>query len=170
MRLLARALVIICCLTGILGLCVWYGTIPTNPEMGPYPSTERYLSNQDAYRGELVTAGGFVETTDPVVIRATFNDGTVLVTLQNVETPVETGDKLRVFGRYQGGTTVRAKNVIHASQGGLVYTKSISFLAGMWILFRIVRHWRVDRDTVSIAPDSAPGRLLAGVRAQWGDD
>jgi hypothetical protein len=49
-----------------------------------------------------------------------------------------------LFGTLTDSETIRASNSFAVPPSGAVYTYSISFLAGLWVLVRLVRQWRFD--------------------------
>lgn len=126
-------------------LCVWSGTLGPAPAVGAYPGGEELAADYDAYVGERVVVAGEVVETDPTVVRAELAGRPDLhVTVTGLDAPPERGDLLRVFGVAKPGNTVEALDAFAVPMTGRWYTWSVSFLSGLWVLGRIVNHWRLD--------------------------
>lgn len=72
--------------------------------------------------------------------------------LVGVEASHARGDDLWAFVTVQPDRTLRVKRVVHLTPAGQWYARGISLLAGLWILARVVRDWRVDRDAAGLVP------------------
>jgi hypothetical protein len=66
------------------------------------------------------------------------------VTVTGVAHPVAEGDTLRLFGTLIDPETVRVTRSFAVPPSGATYTYSVSFLAGLWVLGRLLSHWRLD--------------------------
>jgi hypothetical protein len=67
-------------------------------------------------------------------------------------TTLTPGDTLQVFGVLTDPRAVRATNVVVVPQTGLWDAWVSSFLAGLWVLARLLRHWRLDPETGALHP------------------
>lgn len=164
----------------LVALCIAYGAVGTQPDQGDYPSSDDIAADYDAYVGQRVTVEGTVVSTDPLVIdtyRPEDSDHRLRVT--DTAVAPERGATLKVHGVLEEDRTVRAVRAYAVPRGGYVYMYGVSALAGLWVLVRTVRDWRVDRRTVALAPrDRLPGagqesggdRTSAGPAPDGGDD
>jgi len=152
-----RAITILGLLAVLFGLAVWYGSLGPAPELGAYPNHEHLGQDYGQYLGAEVTVTGRVIATDPVTISADDGDGDTfqLTVTELALTPAE-GEKLRVYGVAEPDHTIRAKNAFTVPQSGSWYAWSVSFLAGLWVLARIGRHWRLDLATGTLEPRETP--------------
>ncbi|PSQ17455.1 hypothetical protein BRD00_07010 [Halobacteriales archaeon QS_8_69_26] len=133
----------------LFALMVWYGSLGP----GAYASQEYFGPDPDAYLGERVVVGGGVVDTDPVRIRVTWGtDGSAEYLVTGLDVPVERGELLRVAGRLTGPRTIHAESAFTVTDVGSRYAFGISFLAGLWVLARIIRHWRFDPETAALIP------------------
>jgi hypothetical protein len=131
----------------LAGLCLWYGALAPAPAAHVYPETEDVLTGADRYVGDRVAVSGTVVETSPLTIELEpddpANDPRRLTVIGADATPT-TGDRLSVYGVLQDEGSIRALGTVTYSTRGHVYTYSISFLAGLWVLARIVRQWAFD--------------------------
>jgi hypothetical protein len=167
-RILAVALV----LTGLALLCPVYAQQPVNPELGVYPEPDDFIASPEPFVGDAVTTDGFVQQVSPLVIEVETPHGASDVTITSSELRPEVGDKVRVFGTLTDPRTIRSHHAFVVPQGGLWYTWGVSFLAGLWVLGRLIRHWTVDvaRLRFQRRDDSLSLRaLLAAWRSRGGD-
>jgi hypothetical protein len=144
----ARLLALVVLLAALGGLLVWHGSLNPAPEAGAFPGTDEIAADADEYVGERVTVGGRIVETDPVVIAAEYGVGEELrigITDPPPSVTVRKGATLRVHGDLVDARTVRARNAFVVPNWGAWYGWTISFLAGLWVLGRIVRYWRFDR-------------------------
>jgi hypothetical protein len=139
-------------LTVLLILCVGYATLTANPNHGRYPGVEEIVHDDRLYRGQHVVVDGMVTATEPTVIEAAYEtvvDGrvranTVRFTVTNTPSDVTAGDRLQVYGELTGDRTVRATTVTTVPGRNLPIMYLVSFLVGLWVLARLVRHWRLN--------------------------
>jgi hypothetical protein len=155
-------------LATLFGLCVWYGTYGVAPGLGAYPTDQAVVSTPAKYVGDAVTLSGIVVGTDPVEMRIV-GDGTQrTLTVTGVDTPVERGDQLRVFGHLVDEDTVRVTNAFTVPPSGFLYSYLVSFVAGLWVLARLLTQWRLDSTGGLVRRPDAP--TLAGLRRRLGGD
>lgn len=129
----------------LFGLAVWYGSLAPAPAFGAYPNQEHLATDYDRYLGERVSVDGFVQTTDPVTITAEYGAGhTIRLTITGLSISVSEGENLRVYGVVEPDSTIRTINAFTVPRRGLWYTWTVSFVAGLWVFGRIVRHWKLD--------------------------
>lgn len=143
-----RGIVLLALLGGLFGLCGWYGSLEPAPAVGAYPGAAEIGTDANRYVGERVAVGGEVVAVSPPVIDTEYGVGrTVTLRLVGLDDSIqfEEGDSLRVYGVLQTGRTVRVLRAFAVPWYGRWYTWSVSFLAGLWVLARIVRSWRLDR-------------------------
>lgn len=139
------------------------------PELGAYPDCDNIVQQPDEYQNQQVTCGGQVVSTAPVVIRAESETdagiNTTLLEITDIDTTLERGDTIQVFGVLTGPQTVQATTVVVHPRTGFWYARVISFIAGLWVLGRIIRHWKLDFGTGALLPRSDTSQLFCG-----GDD
>ena len=151
-RLLAL-LVLFCVLFVLL---VGAGTLTPDPAMNQYPDHYDLGTDYGSYEGGYAEISGTVIETDPVVIEAEYDvDRALVLTVTNVEEPVEVGQRLRVYGIVQPGGTINAHETVVVSPWETYYAWVVSFVAGLWVLVRFRRGWRFDRSTLSFHPTGA---------------
>ena len=143
----ARLLAVVVLLAALFGLVVWHGTLTPAPEAGAYPGSADLASDYDAHLGDPVALEGEIVETTPVVIESEYGIGESLrVTVIGLDSGVETetGAKLQVFGVASSGRIISAENAFVVPAIGTLYARGILFLAGLWVLFRVVRRFRFD--------------------------
>ena len=143
---LARRGILVIILVGLLfGLCVWYGTLNPNPQVGSYPGNSDVGQSPSKYVGNLVAVDGTVVDTNPTVIMMSYGSAsTRLLTVVSISKSVREGQNIRVFGRLTDTETIRAHHTVMAVSTGYLYMYVVSLLAGLWVLARIVLQWRFD--------------------------
>ncbi len=140
-----RGLLVALLLASLFGLCVWYGTHGVAPDLGAYPTEFVVGPTPGEYVGDRVTLAGTVVGTDPVEIRIDYaSDRHRTITVTDLSSPVQRGDQLRVFGTLVDRDTVRAANGFTVPRENYLYTYTASFVAGLWVLGRLVGQWRLD--------------------------
>lgn len=139
-----RILVVALLLASHSVLFSMYAQQPVNPEAGVYPGGSTVVENPDRYLGKHVVMEGIVQEPSPTVIAVHTSDGTTMITVTGTGFTPETGDKLRVFGTLSDPGTVESESGFAVPERGFWYTWSISFLAGLWVLVRLLRHWKLD--------------------------
>lgn len=139
-------------LLALFGLFVWGGTVAPDPSMNAYPDEDEVGPAAGQYVGERVTLGGTVVETAPVVVRVPYADGSMNVTLQSVEQPVDRGDSVTAFGTLRDERTLAAERVVVRAPWEMRYMYVVSFLGGLLVLARIARQWRFDREELAMVP------------------
>lgn len=152
--------------TVLTGLCIWYGSLAPAPELGAYPGNDDLASNHDRFVGERASIGGTVQSVDPVTIVLEGSDGTTRrVSVTNVQTDVETGDKLRAFVVVESGGTVHSLDSYRVPRQGLWYAWGTSLLAALCVLVQFLRHWQIEVTSLVIDPRAealSVGSLFGG--------
>lgn len=143
----ARIVVVCLLLLGQVALFPLHAVQPVNEEAWVFAGESKFLDDPDRYLDDPVVSGGIVQETDPIVIRVDTTGGTDLVTITGTMIEPEVGDKVRVFGTLVEPNTINAANAFVVPQQGRWYAWGISFLAGLWVLIRLLRHWRVEWST-----------------------
>lgn len=154
-------------LLGILpGLMIWYGSLAPAPAAGEYYGTDQLTSDYAQYHGERVVVSGPVLSTNPVVIDAVEGPITYRLTITNVGSPLSKGEYLSVYGVVLEDRTIRAITAYTVPQRGFWYAYVTSFVAGFWVLGRLLSHWRLNRDPLGLTPRETPLDVRATVR-EW---
>lgn len=149
----SRIIAVLTLVALLFGLAVWYGSLAPAPALGAYPNQEELGTNYEQYLGERVTVGGRVVDTDPVTIRATYGAGDhIQMTVTDLDSTPTEGDSMRVYGVATPDQTIRAINAVAVPQWGRWYTWSVSFLAGLWVLVRLGRSWRLETADWTLTP------------------
>jgi len=157
-----RIAAVIFLLVTLFGLAIWFGSLSPAPAVGDYPDQEQLGTAYNQYLGDRITVAGTVLTTDPVVIAATYNTGDVIeLRITNLDIDAEPGHTLRVYGIVRPDRHVEALSAVAVAPTGLWYTWTVSFLAGLWALARIIRHWKVSR-TLGLERRTAPLSFFGG--------
>lgn len=139
-----RIFAIILLLAGQTILFPLYAQQPVNTDAGVYPSADEFIQTSNEFVGEPVVTGGFVLKTDPLIIKVETTRGMYKVKITQDDLSPAKGDKVRVYGRLIAPNTIASIHSFVVPQGGLLYTWGISLFAGLWVLFRLIRHWTVD--------------------------
>ncbi|SEM02149.1 hypothetical protein [Haloferax larsenii] len=163
MRRLAGLLVLLGCL---FAFTVAFGALSPNPAVGSYPDGKHLDADYDAWVGEKTEVWGTVVQTDPLVIEDEFGAGeSIRLELTGTTLDPQLGERVAVFGVVQPGHTLRVVNAFTIPATNFTYMYLVSFGAGLWVLTRLVRTWRVDRRTWSLEPRPTPlsWRRLLGV-------
>lgn len=148
-----RSLLIVGLLLALGISFVAYGTVDPNPAQNAYPGTDHVVSQPDEYVGEQVSLRGTVVGTDPIVVLADTGLDRARITITNSDQmTVSEGDQLTVFGTLTTGTTIRAERTIVRAPWELTYMYVVSFLGGLLVLARLLRHWRPDLDHRYVVP------------------
>lgn len=146
-------------LAGLLLVVVLAGVLVGAGALGPDPATNDHPDSDDvgpdpsAFVGQQVTIGGTVVDTDPVVLRVRYGvDEVRYVTLVDVGEPVSSGDSISAFGTLTDEGTLDVDRALVRAPWETWYMYGVSFLGGLWVLGRIGRHWRLDRDRLALVP------------------
>ena len=130
-------------------------TLPENNNT-LYPGNEEVFTNPDQYFGQQVSVGGTVLDTDPLTVETTIQGEQITFVVENANLDVSTGDRLSVFGTLGSADTVTAEEVVHREPWEAYYMYLVSFLAGLWVLARLLNRWTVDTDTWTVIPRTEP--------------
>jgi len=155
----ARLLAVVVLLAALFGLVVWHGTLDPAPDAGAYPGSAELAADYDERLGDSVALEGEIVGIDPVVIESEYGVGeSIRLTVVGLDPDVEIGEGalLRVFGVVDPGRTIRAENAFVVPATGPLYASGISFLAGLWVLGRIVRRFRFDRSEPGLVRRDRP--------------
>jgi len=158
-RLLALAVVV----AALAVALVAFGTLGPNPADGRYPATTDVIGDEDRYLGERVQIGGEVVETDPLVVADSYQfvrDGTldtrrIAWTITDAQPSADLGDAAQVYGTLTDERTIRSTTT-RISTGDRRYMYLVSFLAGLWVLARLVRQWRLDPQRLAVTPRETP--------------
>lgn len=153
-----RRVVAIICLVGLLSaLGVWYGGLSPAPEAGDYPDENDLGGTYSRYLGDRAMLSGRVTETTPVVLVTEYGAGeTLRLTVTNLSLSAANGDRLRVYGVVEPNHTIRAVDAYTQPPRAYWYASTVSFLAGLWVLGRVVRYWRLDTSDWTFEPRSKP--------------
>jgi hypothetical protein len=153
-RLAALAL-----LLGVLAaLVAWYGATAADAALSRFPGEDQIAVGYETWVGTRVQVGGTVVETDPVVVAAEYTAwvgdgyerGVARFTVRGLSHPVAPGEHLQVFGTARPGRTIEASNGVVVPASNYPYMYAVSFLAGCWVLARLIRGWRIDPATLAV--------------------
>lgn len=150
-----RAGLLVVVLLAQFGLLLYGGAVLTGvvaPEAHVYPNEYALALNHDAYVGEQVEVTAEVVSTDPLVVTEEFAYRDVRLTVEGLDIEAEPGDTVSVFGVIEEGGVLRASDGFVVEDGSLRYAVVVSLLAGLWVLGRLLRGWRVDTTTGGLVP------------------
>lgn len=158
----ARIAAVTIFLLGLTIVCIGFATLDPNPAVNRYPGTEDILENTNAYVGDRVAVVGTVVQTEPLVIVDDYSrvrdgrvvSGTIRYTITDTQTNPNEGDSVQVFGTLTDSRTVQAANTVAVPAGNYRYMYAVSALAGLWVLTRVLRQWRLDWTRFALAPRS----------------
>lgn len=165
-----RVLAVLCLLAVQVSLFPLYAQQPIDPAAHVYPEEPDVADDPTGYVGERVSLTGFVRETDPLVVRVETTDGAMSVRVVDHSLTPEPGDKVRVFGTLTATDELSATDGFVVPPRGRWYAWGISFVAGLWVLFRLVTHWRVDPATLGFRPRETPVRLRGLFRGSVSDE
>lgn len=155
----------------LFGLCVWHGSLAPAPELGDYPDGRDLAGQYGAYVGDRATLSGQAVAAEPVTVVVTSGAGDPLrLTVTDLSVPVREGETVWVYGVVESERTIRATDAFTVAPGGTRYALSVSFLAGLWVLARIGRHWRFDAGDWALEPRdrASDSRALGRLRGLGG--
>lgn len=139
------------------GLLVWYGSLEPAPQAGDYPGPDELSRDYNQYLGERVVVSGRVVATDPIMLNTTYGAGAIFqVTITGVSESVTRDEELRVVGIAREDRTIHATYAYTVTEKGRWYAYSVSLLAGLWVVGRLVRHWRFERTEIGLQPRRTP--------------
>jgi hypothetical protein len=121
--------------------------------MNNYPNEGDVIENPDAFVGDKVVFGGIVVETDPVTVEVKPETGdTIYVTFENVNRPPSVGDEISAYGTLEEGHTLDVERAIVRVPWEFSYMYIVSFVGELWVLVRILRHWRFDFEQLAFVP------------------
>jgi hypothetical protein len=139
----------------LCGAFVAYGSLDPRPDRNIYPDGPAVAADYETHVGDRVLVSGPVVATDPPTVRLHSGAGdTVTVTVATDRRPA-VGDGLTVFGRLRPDGHLDARRAFVVPDGRLWYTYTTSALAGLWVLVRLLRWWRVDV-SLAVSPRVRP--------------
>lgn len=143
--LLRRALLVCVLLVVLSGTFVAYGSLGPAPDRNVYPDNRDLADDYDRYVGDRVVVSGEVVSTDPLVVAAgDGRGGEVEYRIVRTSKRPAVGEDLRVFGVAGRDGTIVTQDAFVVDEGGSRYAYGASALAGVWVLGRLVRRWRLD--------------------------
>jgi hypothetical protein len=161
-----RALAVLILLVVLAGAAFQFGTVGADPRLGAYPGGDTLGADTAQYVGEAVEVDGTVVRTDPVVLSVgyarwdgeRYRTGTARYRITGLDRTVRPGQAVEVYGTVQPDGSIRASESVVVPVGNLRYMYLVSFLAGLWVLTRIVRGWTVAWDEFALRRRSRPLR------------
>lgn len=152
-RRLVRIITVLTLLCTLFGLTVWYGSLSPAPALGDYPENEHLKTDYERYIDTPVVVNGIVVGTSPVTIVQTYQLGTsIRFTVTDLSIDVENGDELLVYGVVRPDNRIRAINAVRKPIAGHVFMWVVSAGAAVWVLGRLVGHWRIDPGEWTLEP------------------
>lgn len=152
----SRVVTVVVLLSLLVAVLVATGAMSPSPSQNFYPDEDHVTAEEGAYVGERVEVSGRVIATDPLVIETYTVEGALEFTLVGVDEPVEPDQRVNVFGTLEADGTIHAEDVIVREPWEFQYMFAVSIVAAIWVLFRFVRGWRLDRDEWGFTPGRAP--------------
>ncbi|MFP8890769.1 hypothetical protein ACLI4U_13510 [Natrialbaceae archaeon A-CW2] len=149
-----RLLTICLLFSALFGLFVFYGTLEPAPEVHDYPSTSDLEEHPDLLINEQAEVGGTVVDTDPTIIK--LENGHQYVIEEAPE--VDAGQELSAFVTVREAATDGVPGTLEAHDGvaqdqwETAYMYAVSIVAALWVLARILRHWRLDIHRLIFVP------------------
>lgn len=160
----------------LFGGLVWHGTLEPNPQDGRYPSASDSADRPNDYVDQQVAVSGVVVETNPLVtetkydvfVAGTYERRSVEYTIVSPPHTPKTGRKIQVFGTLTGERTIRASRITaYGANPGYMY--AVSFLAGLWVLGRLLTQWRLEWSDLSIRRRETPIRISRTLHSQFDD-
>lgn len=75
------------------------------------------------------------------------------LTVRDMNAAVSPGDKIRIFGVIRPERVIEAENAIVAAQSSTqLRTYLVSFVAGVWVVYRIIRDFTLDWNNWALVP------------------
>jgi hypothetical protein len=151
-------------LLGVLvGLFIWVGTLEPDPTDNNYPDESDIHNNPELYLGEQVSVSGTIVNTEPLTTsHQIYPNNTITFTIENADIDADIGDRLSVYGTLHERNKIQATGTVHAEQGKMQDMYIVSFLAGLWVLGRLLNWWTVDTQACEVAPLNQPRFKLRG--------
>jgi cytochrome c-type biogenesis protein CcmE len=150
-----RVLIFVMLLVGLAGLLILAGTISPNPPLNDYPGSDAVVADSSGHVGQSVTLDGTILTTSPPTIEVESDTGESMhVTLRNFDRDATRGDEIVAFGTLEADTVLDVDRAIVRHPWEFTYMYLVSFLGGLWVLGRIIQHWRYNRNQLAFTPRS----------------
>lgn len=167
-----RALLIGLLLTVLLGQFVWHGTLAADPADNRFPDNDELAADHlspgdrvviagsthavgpesvaiDLYgQPEMIVDGGQLEG-DPAVGEDVWLYGTLTAT--DPETATESETELQSADQ-EASYVVETHYAIVRAPWEITYLYGVSALAGLWVLVRFLRGWRIDWEAWGFVP------------------
>jgi len=144
------SLLLLICVLG--GLFLWAGTLDPNIQNHRYPDSADVAANPELYVGASVEVSGTVIETNPAIITVTSGTETQNLEITNVEKPISEGETVFVFGTLQDTNTIEANSVVSRTALAERYMLIVSFVAGLWVLARLIKDWEFGPDKSLLKP------------------
>jgi len=153
MDLWLRAVIVLVCLCGTMGLVVNYDTNATAHDRSPSPSEVE--ADYGAHVGQEVLFWGQVQSVSTDTARAEIDvvtaNGTLELTVTGFRATVQPGGNVQVYGTLQPAQTIAADDVVVVNPAGSsrLYKYGVSLVGALLVLVQFFRHWRIDRDRLA---------------------
>jgi hypothetical protein len=146
-----RITVVLVLLSATVGCLIWFGATPVAPQAGVFADNDEVMTDYTTHLNSRVVVSGQVIDTDPLTIRAKSDIGdTIDLRVSNADSPPTEGDVLSVYGTLRQDQQIVAINTVVKPAGNYWRTRVLSALAGLWVLWRGLRHWKPDPRAVLI--------------------
>jgi hypothetical protein len=150
----------------LVSLMIGFGLVTADPTRGQYPGSGQLTVDYDRYVGDTVQVTGTVTGTDPVVLRTDYSlwagdhyrTGTIRFRVTDLSHSPRAGQTLQVYGTARADNSIQARNTVVVPSGNYLYMYTISALAGVWVLLRLIRGRTIDRATLAIRRRPTPLR------------
>lgn len=167
------------CLVLVLGsVCLLYGGQTAVQSGAALPQADDLGYDAERYVGTAVEVSGIVINTDPVVIGAQYNyyaagerhGGFFTLTLRGITIDLAERQVVQVYGVLESPDALAVQNLVVIPARNLLYMYAVSFVAGLWVLWRLLAHWRLDPASFAITKRSTPIRLWDSVLPNGEED
>lgn len=163
----ARTVGVLCLVLVLGGLCLVYGGQTTVQAEATLPQADDLGYDAERYVGTAVEVSGIVIDTDPVVIGAEYNyyaagerhGGFFTLTLRGLSVDLAERQIVEVYGVLESPEALTVQTLVVIPAGHSLYMYLVSFLAGLWVLGRLLAHWRLDSTRFAITKRTTPVRL-----------
>lgn len=164
------ALAVLC--GALVALVAWFGTLAPDPGLNAYPTEGDLALASERYVGARAQVSGTVVAVDPVVVAEEYavwtgtgyETGTARLTVTGLSEPVAVGQEVQAFGTVRPDGTVAAANAVVVPATRYLSMYLVSFLAGCWVLARLLRGWTVEWATLAVRPREEPLAVVERLR------